>query len=138
MTFVALSTAIKTKLEAVTALKKVYDYHTSNLDGFPAASFEPSSHENAFYTNDDNLRSYVFDIIIYQEFNTVTRSVAIGYLKAAVDAVITAFDADYNLSGACDFCMPIPSNFGEITDAGGNVLYAQMSLVCKKEVLVNT
>ena len=138
MSFDSISTAIGTVLATISQLEAtaIYNYHTADLDGFPAVTFEPSSHENVFYTNDDNLRSYVFDIIIYQEFNTINRQTAVDHLRECVDAVITAFDAAYNLSGAVDFCLPIPSSWGEITDAGGNVLYASMSLVCKKEVTV--
>jgi hypothetical protein len=136
MGFDTLSAAIKAKLQTITELQVVFDYHTSNLTGFPCVTFEPSSNENVFYTNTDNLRSYVFDIIVYQEFNTISRETAIGILRQTVDAVIASFDADYNLSGACDFCMPIPSSFGEVPEAGGNVLFAQMSLVCKAEVTV--
>lgn len=139
--FDSLHQAIVAKLQTLTGsgqlLSQVYAYHETAPAGFPAASVEPSGHANVFFTSADNLRSYTFDIVIQQEFGgAVTREAAVGYLRAAVDAVIAAFDADYNLGGACDYTNPIPSDWGTFTGANGTVLWASMSLVCNAEVQV--
>lgn len=136
MSFVSLRTAIETKLNTVTELAVVKDIHTGKLSGFPAATFEPSGHENEYYTNADNLRGYAFDIIIHQEMENAGRDTAVGILAASVDAVVTAFDTDYNLGGACDFCLALPSAWGEYTGENGAVKYATLTIICKKEVLV--
>lgn len=139
-TFDNLTTAISAKLATLTGtgkvLSQVYDYHETAPAGFPAATFEPSSLSNIAYTNTDNLRGHAFDIILYQEFSTMTRSAALGILRRAVDAVVAAFDADASLSGACDYTLPIPGNFGFMEGANGSILWATLTLVCYAEITV--
>ena len=140
--FTSLRTAIKAKLDTLTGtgqpLKQVKDSHDENFTGFPVATFEPSGHENNFYLNTDNQRAYAFDIIVWQEMPSGGRNNAITVLAAAVDAIVSAFDADYSLGGACDFCVPIPSAWGDVVIGNSSFKYAKMSIVCKSEVLVTT
>ena len=138
MPFASLRTAIETKLQGITALKAVYDVHTPAIKGYPAATFEPSGHENIFYTNTDNLRSYAFDIWIHQEMKFAGRDNAVRILSDIVDAVVTAFDTDYNLGGACDFLVALPSSWGEYVGDQGAVKFATLTLVCKSEIQVGT
>ena len=138
MPIVALRTAIEAKLNTVPQLAEVNKVHTDSIGGFPAATFEPSGHENEFFENTDNKRSYAFDIMIHQEMTQVGREAAIDILSAAVDAVIKAFDEDFNLGGATDFCFPIPSVWDEYTSGNAAVRVAVMTLVCVEEVKVVT
>lgn len=139
-TFDTLTTAIKNKLTALSGsgqiLSQVYDYHETAPAGFPAATFEPSSLSNIAYTTDDNLRGYAFDIILYQEFSTMTRSAALGILRRAVDAIVTAFDTDSSLGGACQYTAPLPGSFGFMEGANGSILWATLTLVCYAEIQV--
>ena len=138
--FDKLSTAIKTKLDSLSGsgqvLSQVYDYHETAPAGFPAATFEPSTLGNEVFTTDDNLRSYAFDIILYQEFSTMKRKDAVGILRRAVDAVVAAFDHDLTLGGACDYTIPLPGNFGFMEGANGSILWATLTLVCRAEITV--
>lgn len=136
MSYSTLQSAVVAKLQTVSELANVFASHRENPTGFPSASCEPSSHENVIYTNTDNLRSYIFDVIIYQEFSTISRDEAVQILAKATDAVITAFDTDYNLGGACDFCLALPGAWGFFESGNANVIYAQLTLTCKKEVTV--
>lgn len=135
--FDSLHQAVVAKLNTLVGsgqvLKVVYAYHETAPAGFPAASCEPSGNANLMYTTGDNLRSYAFDIILYQEFSTITREAAVAILRAAVDAVIEAFDADYNLSGACDYANALPSEWGFMEGANGSTLWASLALVCNYE-----
>ncbi len=137
-----LTTAVKAKLDALSGsgqiLAQVYQYHETAPAGFPAVTFEPSNHNNVAFTTTDNLRGYAFDIIVYQEFSalTMTRDAALGILRRAVDAIVTAFDADINLSGACDYTLPLPGNFGFMEGANGSQLWATLTLVCYSEIQV--
>ena len=143
--FATLRTAIKTKLDTMLynagsnpsgVLMQVQDVHLENFTGFPAVTFEPSNHENNYYSNNDNMRAYAFDVIVWQEMESGGRAQAINSLTAAVDAIITAFDSDFNLTGACDFCVPIPSAWGEVLIGGATFKYAKMTIVCKSEIQV--
>lgn len=130
MTFASLRSTIRTKLGTVSDLQVVEDKHTSNLSGFPAATFEPSGNENVFLTNAENQRRYAFDIIIHQEVTKAGRDEAIRILGEAVDAVISAFDTDFNLGSTVDWCFPIPSAWGEYKSGNATVKYAMITLIC--------
>ena len=65
--FVDLRAAIETKLNTITELAEVKDFHGENFDGFPAATFEPAGNVSQLFTNDDNMRRYSFDIVLHQE-----------------------------------------------------------------------
>lgn len=134
--FTSLRAAIETKLNSISELSTVLRTHLGNMDGFPCATFEPSKNDSVLYTNTDNLRDYAFDIVIHQEMENAGRDKAIEILCIAVDAVLTAFDEDFNLGGACDFCLALPSAWGEYTGDNGAIKYAMLTLVCKKEVMV--
>lgn len=134
--FIDLRAAIETKLNTVSNLAEVKNVHTDKLDGFPAATFEPSGNEAELFTNTDNMRRYAFDIFIHQEMKVAGRDKALDILCATVDAVLSAFDEDFNLGGACDFCFALPSSWAEYTGGNGAVKYAMLTLVCNKEITV--
>lgn len=140
MTFVALRTQIKTMLDALSGsgqpLQFVDDKHTSELSGFPAATFEPSGNENDYLTNTENIRKYAFQIIVHAEIPSGGVDNAVGVLAGAVDAIIAAFDQDYRLSGACDFAFATPSNWGRYKSGNASVLYAEINLVCVKSASI--
>lgn len=134
----SLRAAINTKLNTLVGsgqpLAQVKSDHDENFTGFPAVTFEPSNLENVFYTTTENLRSYGFDIIVWQEMEAGGRNNAVTVLINAVDAIIAAFDTDYNLGGACDFAQPMPSSFGTVVIGNASFLYAKIVYVCKKEI----
>jgi len=136
--FSTLHTAIKAKLDTLSGsgqpLAVVYGYHEASPSGYPAASVEMSTLGNDFFTTKDNLRAYAFDIFIYQEFSTIGRESAVGILMDVVDAVVAAFDGDFSLGGACDYCKPIPMQSGYAEGADGSILWAQMTLACYAEI----
>lgn len=140
MSFTTLRPLIQTILSGVTELVTSYDYHTENTTGYPYASHEPSILGNTYFTTTDNLREYTFDIILYQEMTKAGRDQCITSLSAAVDAVVTAFDTDTTLrsSGGMDIIEAIPGQWGEYENKGGPIKFAQMTLVCVKEVDVTS
>jgi len=142
MSWTTLRPAVKAKLDSLTGvgqkIAQVLDVHTGNITQFPAVTFEPSSNENEFFSNTDNLRSYQFDIYVHQEITRPGRDVAIDILTGVVDDIIEAFDTDYNLGGAADFCEAMPSVWGEYTGEHGAIKYAQLTIICKIEKQVIT
>lgn len=93
--FKNLRTAIQSKLSGISNLAVALNYHTGKLNGFPAATFEPSGNTGELFTNDDNLRSYAFDIIVHQEMENAGRDKSIDILTETVDALLSAFDEDF-------------------------------------------
>jgi hypothetical protein len=134
--FVTLKAAVKAKLETVSILQHVTDYHTADITGWPAATFEPSGNSAELFTNDDNFRGYGFSIVLLQEMSEAGREKAIDILCETVDAVISAFDEDFNLGGACHFMQAAPSDWSEVTMGNGAVKVALINLTCMKEVTV--
>lgn len=138
--FTDIRAAVQAKLDSITGAGKILsqtkDIHSGKFSGFPAATFEPSGNTSELFTNEDNLRSYGFDIIIHQEMEVAGRDKAIEVLCLVVDEVLSAFDEDFNLGGVCDFCLALPSQWGEYTGESGATKYATMTLICKKEVTV--
>lgn len=140
MSFISLKTAIKNKLDTLKGddqpLVEVYDEHTTELAGFPCATFEPSDLESDFETTTQNFRRYIFRLVIHQEMGKVGRGEAVRILAQAIDLIIDAFDQDYSLGGACNFCNATPSMFGEYETAKGIIKFAEIKLVCNKAVSI--
>lgn len=101
MSFQALRSAVDTKLRTLSGAGKpiayVYDFHKLGVEGYPAATFEPAAVESRIETTDSNYRTYAFDVVIHQEMEELGRQGAISSLVNVCDAVIDAFDADYDL-----------------------------------------
>ncbi len=140
MSFVSLKTAILNKLNTLKGLGQplnyVYDEHRTDFEGFPAATFEPSDLESDFETVTDNLRHYIFRIVIWQEAEKVGLGQSIDILADAVDKVIDAFDQDYTLGGACDVVKAVPVEWGVVPAGNGIVRYAEIKLECIKSTSI--
>lgn len=137
-TFVGVDAAIKSKLNSLTGSGQVlstnYDYHETTPSGFPAATFEASQLQNSMFTTNDNLRGYSFDIVIYQEFSTITRQEAKDILYQTADALVQAFDEDVTLGGVCDYTVPVQGNFGVYDAANGSMMYLMLTITAYSEV----
>ena len=139
--FTTIRTAIRNKLETLVGEGKplafVYDIHTTKIDGYPSATFEPSDMESDFATTTENLRTYVFRIVIHQETEKVGKSKALEILAHAVDETIKLFDNDITLGGAVSFLNAVPSAWGEYSEGVGQVKHAEIVLRCNKIVSTN-
>ena len=97
MGYADLMTSIKTSLESVDEIAKVYNYPASKLEEFPAAVFWPSSHISGFLTTKEDEISYQFRIWIIVATKTKgIQTVINDVLAPAVDAVIQQFANDWN------------------------------------------
>ena len=56
--------------------------------------------------------------------DTIGRDEAIRILDATVDAIKSAFDADYTLGGVVDYIDPITVDFGEYEEGNASVKVA--------------
>ena len=66
-----ISTAIKAKLQTLAGTGKplvsVVDYHTEKASGFPFACFEIMGFENEILDSCNNLRTYEYVVLVFQE-----------------------------------------------------------------------
>lgn len=134
--FTDLRAAILAKLNTISELQFVRRYHTGDIEGWPAATFEPTGNTGELYTNTDNLREYSFGLAILQEMETAGRDKAITILCETVDAVLSAFDEDFNLGGTCDFMRATNGGWQELTSDNGAIKVAIINITCVKEVTV--
>jgi hypothetical protein len=138
MSYFTFQNAAKNKLLAIPQLQTVFGSHRENPSGFPCASVEPSQNENIFITNTDNLTTYIFDIIVYQEYKTIPKDDAILILCLAADAVIEAFDTDETLGGLCHKVRAMPGQWGFYNGNNSNIAYVKLTLACEIERTVKT
>lgn len=106
-TFTTIRASIKTKLQEVTELAFVYNFHNPNIEGFPACSFDLSDATNDFFTDTENVRKYAWQIVIYQEITDKGLAGANTILDLASDAVINKLESNLSLGGVVDFSSPV-------------------------------
>ena len=138
--FTTIRAAIKTKLDTLTGAGQpiafVYPVHKTKIKGYPSITFEPSDLESDFATTTENMRTYIFRIVIHQEIEKVGEEKSTDILANAVDKVIAVFDVDITLGGAVDFLNAVPVAWGEYKSSVGLVKYAEIMLRCNKIISV--
>jgi len=134
MSFVNLTAYIKKKLEGIAEIEFVEDYDAAKLNGYPAATFNPTEHAADFHTTTENLRSYIFTIRLYQEMKKTSPKQAEKILRELVDKVLDEFDKDPNLGGNCDWSLALPSRWGFQEREAGPVRVAELRLTCNKVI----
>ena len=134
-TFSSIRAKIKTLLEGITELAFVSDFHDPNLTGFPAATFDVSEESGTFLTNRENLRVITYQIVIYQEIKVIGLNDAKRILDVAADAIINAFENDFNLGGEVDWCIPLAGPRGQFEATAGAVMFQQLNLECRFTIL---
>lgn len=142
MTFSTIDAQIKAKLDTLTGVgqkvAEVTDYFTTNPGGFPCVQFMPANYKGIFHTNAENLRTYTFEIIAFQEVQGVKGiSAAKDILEAVVDDIIAAFESDTTrLGGTVHYVEPAPGEWVQADWAVGEVLGWKMTLSCYVQVAV--
>jgi hypothetical protein len=135
MSFVTLKAQINSKLNALKGaghtLNFVYDEHRTQFEGYPTATFEPSDMTSDYETQGENLRNYVFLVIIYQEMEKTGGGESINVLAGAVDEIVNAFDNDYTLGGNCMLVKATPSRWGVMPTEHGLTRYAELKIECQ-------
>ena len=99
MAFEVLRETIKTKLESITEIEKVYDYPTEDLNGYPAVIVRAIGNESDYQTTAENERHYVFELYSYYLSDPNNRRKARRAIESLVDEILDAFDKDEYLSG---------------------------------------
>lgn len=84
------------------------------------------------------MRGYAFDVFLWFEVESGGRGNAETVRCATVDAILTAFDTDYSLGGACDFSLPVTSGGGSVIIGGATFLYAKLIIKAQAEITVTS
>jgi len=127
-----LKPLIKAKLDSITSLAFVYDYHNATPDGYPVASFEVARISNDAFDSCNNKIIYEFDIVIQQEIGELsTRSEARVLLDATIDEIIEEINKDTTLSDSCITSRIASIDCGNIILDKGEILYASLRMVCE-------
>lgn len=92
---------ILSRLQTLTKLDKVYDYHIDGADGYPCATFEPSRVVAEEYDSCNNKMTYDFDIIVQVKIleDLIDRESATDILVWVVDDMTNLFNQDQSLGG---------------------------------------
>jgi len=130
-----LITNIKTVLDNVSELSRVYDYNISKIGGFPCAIYQPLAFENTFMTNNENFKEYNFRITIIAETKVKNkRQALIDVLAPTVDAVIAQFDQDWDggqIDGHRIWYRISGGDWGFDEISQGEILFADINLAIK-------
>lgn len=88
-----LNSKIQTILEGVTKIKVIYAFPTTEITGYPAAIYYPSSLENSFETTSENFKIYGYKLwIVVNAEGTTVQNVFDTVMSNVMDAVLEALD----------------------------------------------
>lgn len=92
---------IKTQLNTLSIIERVYDYPTEDFQGFPAAIIRSAGNESDYETTAENERHYIFEVFLLQESESELRSrrEARRIIESSVDEILDLIDKDEFLSG---------------------------------------
>jgi hypothetical protein len=90
---------IKTKLLTINSIQEVQDFPTLEFTGFPAVVVKTVGNDTNFQTNNDNKRTYIFRLYVFQEIETPGNKKARRIVEGVVDDILDSFDTDQLLSG---------------------------------------
>ena len=77
----------------------VLDYHTLENTGYPYLTFEPVEFRGEILDSCTNIRTYTFQILIFQEITeTGGRQEAKEIITKSVDEITTILDQDFTLT----------------------------------------
>ena len=119
-------------------LVAVYGSHRTQFEGFPSATFQPSDVMSDYQSNVQNLRRYVFRIVLHQEAEQVGAEQALDILWDAMHEVMNAFDNDFTLGGEVVELRAVPSVWGAYNEGTGVTFYCELKLECLKDYQLNS
>ena len=97
--YTTLMSNINTTLAGITEVAEVFNYQAeeAEITKYPAVIFYPESVENSFETNTQNFKTYNFKMYLIVGGKEITKNKLMNtVLAGAVDAILAAFDEDWN------------------------------------------
>lgn len=92
-----LEEKIKEKLKDISEISEVFDFYKSDFDSFPYAWFELIEAKGQKLDNCNNIRTYQFGILVFQETKIAWREKAKNILYSIAEKIIFTFDSDETL-----------------------------------------
>ena len=92
-----LEEKIKEKLKNISEISEIFDFYKSDFDSFPYAWFELTEAKGQKLDNCNNIRTYQFGILVFQETKIAWREKAKNILYNIAEKIIFAFDSDETL-----------------------------------------
>ena len=133
-----LSGAIVTKLQTVSELNGVYNYEVAQPTNgqYPFATVSIRNGTGVFGSNQRNIRKYTFTINVYQERTKAAMGSenAETVIRTLIDSILTAFDNDIRLGGACLWVEPLSYDANYIDREIGDTRIVQFQGVCTTSV----
>ena len=127
--------AIKSKLDSLTWEWKCFAWvsnvFTQDVSWFPFVMFEPVELQSEFADTANNYRDFIFNIVIVQEMNQVSRGDAMDIVLNCFEKMIDAFDQDFTLWGVVQQVDATQGNFGELDLWKWPCLYLSSNLNCR-------
>ena len=127
--------AIKSKLDSLTWEWKCFAWvsnvFTQDVSWFPFVMFEPVELQSEFADTANNYRDFIFNIVIVQEMNQVSRGDAMDIVLNCFEKMIDAFDQDFTLWGVVQQVDATQGNFGELDLWKWPCLYLSSQLNCR-------
>lgn len=141
---VNISAAIVNVLQSVkqnnqSAFAQILTYPSVEFTGLPAATVAPSDTESDYQTIVSNLRTYTFQVDLYNtmQFTGDGPAVAFTTMLTLVDTVLDAFDNSDSLANTTQILIPTPSAWSVIETTTGVMLSARIVLHAKMSVNSN-
>lgn len=130
--YTALITKIQETIDSVDKIKESFAYPEAEFTQFPAVVFYPEEVQNSFETTLDNMKIYRFKLwIIIGVKGTTKQDIFTSKLPDAVDAVVQAFDDNWNAGIVNDhrgwFWIDV-GRWGLSPDQDGETAYAEIVL----------
>jgi hypothetical protein len=137
--YATLLSKIDTVLAGVTEVKERFNYPKTKIDKFPAVFFQPAGFTNSFETNAENKKVYRFlMVVIVGTANTTNQNVFGTVLPATVDAILAAFDSNWDGGSIAGHRTTVKIDSGDawelVQDKDGVVAYAPLNV----EIMVLT
>ncbi len=141
MSFISIRTAILARIATITKIDEVFGYPEPKPTKLPYATVEGLSNESEYADTSDNLRVYKFRIKVFysrtiDETNSGDLENAELAVLRVVDDLLSDFDSNYTLGGACDGIFAVESALGYAETAFGIARTATIELKCRKLVAV--
>jgi hypothetical protein len=104
-----------------------------DIASYPVAELRRALSEGSYFTNQEDLIEYQFDILLYAEMDNAGTSAAEKSLDSVIDDLIYQFAHDRTLGGVCDGDVyPALSRSGVIEWRGKPHYVSVITLKCRK------
>lgn len=137
-----LSDKLKTILEWLKGTDKpfvsVLDYHTLENTWYPYLTFEPIWFDAEFLDNCNNIRNYVFQLLIFQEITeTGGRKEAKEIITKSIDQVVELIDKNWTLDWTVNMVKPVNATIKPFAISNWKALVCEMAINIKVVEFIN-